>query len=128
MRLSYSVIKRFFDLVLSFLLLVVLTPLFVIVSFLVFLVLGLPIFFVQYRPGLDCNLIPLFKFRTMRISSSNIVLGVVNPLMKPANIKNGKIEFIFRRFNIKTRAKKIINCAGIVTNKNFFLKFLALIA
>lgn len=73
MRLSYSVIKRFFDLVLSFLLLVVLIPLFVIVSILVFLDLGLPIFFVQYRPGLDCKLIPLFKFRTMRISSSNIV-------------------------------------------------------
>ena len=62
------------------------------------------------------------------ISSSNIVLGMANPLIKPANIKNGKIEFIFRRFNIKTRTKKIINCAGIVTNKIFFLKFLALIA
>ena len=73
MSFYYPVVKRLCDLLLSLLLLVVLSPLFIFISFLVFLDLGLPIFFVQKRPGLDCKSIPLIKFRTMRVSSSTFV-------------------------------------------------------
>lgn len=60
-------IKRFLDLFLSFLLLIIFLPIMIIVSFLIIIFLGLPIFFIQERPGLHNKSFFLIKFRTMRI-------------------------------------------------------------
>lgn len=61
----YSGLKRTCDFVLAFLMLVLFAPILLAVSFLVFLRLGLPVFFVQLRPGLGARPFRLIKFRSM---------------------------------------------------------------
>ncbi len=65
-------LKRIFDIIISILLLSLLCPLILFISFKVYKKIGRPIFFTQSRPGL--NSLPFFmiKFRTMlNISDSN---------------------------------------------------------
>jgi undecaprenyl phosphate N,N'-diacetylbacillosamine 1-phosphate transferase len=57
--------KRAFDCFLSFCALIVLSPLFLLLSSLVFVFLGKPIIFKQVRPGLNNKLFFIYKFRTM---------------------------------------------------------------
>jgi undecaprenyl phosphate N,N'-diacetylbacillosamine 1-phosphate transferase len=57
--------KRFFDIVLSFLALVILSPLILLVALLVRIKLGKPVLFNQIRPGKNGKLFVLHKFRTM---------------------------------------------------------------
>lgn len=57
--------KRFFDITLSLLLIITLTPVLIIVSILVAIKLGKPVFFKQQRPGLNEKVFTLIKFRTM---------------------------------------------------------------
>lgn len=64
-------LKRSFDIVFSGAALIVLSPIFILTSILVFLDLGSPIFFVQERPGLHGKLFRLIKFRTMTIPLEN---------------------------------------------------------
>ncbi len=57
--------KRLFDLIGSFALLVVFSPILLLVALLVRLKLGAPVLFVQERPGLGERPFRLLKFRTM---------------------------------------------------------------
>lgn len=57
--------KRLFDLVLTVPALVILSPVFVVLAFLVRLKLGSPILFRQIRPGLNERPFNMLKFRTM---------------------------------------------------------------
>jgi lipopolysaccharide/colanic/teichoic acid biosynthesis glycosyltransferase len=57
--------KRIFDIVLSSLSLLILSPLLMSVGILVFIVLGSPVFFRQKRAGRDEKLFTIYKFRTM---------------------------------------------------------------
>ena len=57
--------KRFFDLVISSLGLLLVSPIFVLIFFSVFIILGKPIFFIQKRSGYKKNGFYLIKFRTM---------------------------------------------------------------
>lgn len=58
--------KRIFDVAVSATALVVLAPVMLLLSVLVFLKLGSPVFFRQQRPGLHGRPFTLYKFRTMR--------------------------------------------------------------
>jgi lipopolysaccharide/colanic/teichoic acid biosynthesis glycosyltransferase len=58
-------VKRFLDFVIAALLILALSPILVLVTILVLARLGFPPFFVQRRPGLDEELFPMIKFRTM---------------------------------------------------------------
>jgi sugar transferase EpsL len=58
--------KRLFDLFLTIPGLLFISPLLLIVALAVWINLGRPIFFRQFRPGLHGNLFNIFKFRTMR--------------------------------------------------------------
>lgn len=58
-------IKRAIDVALSFLAIIVLSPVMVIVAILVRIKLGTPVIFKQERPGLHGNIFTLYKFRTM---------------------------------------------------------------
>ncbi len=62
------VLKRVFDLVSSLLLMVVISPVFLLILLLVWSKLGRPIFFVQERPGYKGKLFKLRKFRTMKVT------------------------------------------------------------
>lgn len=58
-------IKRIFDLILTILAMVVLLPVCVIISLIVRIKIGAPIFFVQNRPGFKARPFEMYKFRTM---------------------------------------------------------------
>ncbi|CAI3433730.1 sugar transferase [Enterococcus cecorum] len=57
--------KRLQDIVLSTIALIVLSPLLIVIYFLVRYKLGTPVFFVQDRPGRNGKIFRLYKFRTM---------------------------------------------------------------
>ncbi len=58
--------KRLFDITLSFIGLLVLSPVILAVFFLIRKKLGTPVFFKQLRPGLNGKSFEMIKFRTMR--------------------------------------------------------------
>ncbi len=58
-------IKRFLDLILSLLALIILMPVMIVIYILVRLKLGKPAIFKQQRPGKDEKIFTLYKFRTM---------------------------------------------------------------
>jgi lipopolysaccharide/colanic/teichoic acid biosynthesis glycosyltransferase len=57
--------KRFIDLLLAFLMLIIFLPVFSVLSILVYFAFGRPIFFRQVRPGLNGKPFTMYKFRTM---------------------------------------------------------------
>lgn len=58
--------KRFFDLLVSLLLLILLSPLLLILALLGWFTSGWPVIFAQARPGRGGRIFKLYKFRTMR--------------------------------------------------------------
>lgn len=58
-------VKRPMDIILSFIGLIVLSPVFLLVAILVRTKLGSPIIFKQKRPGLNSKVFSMYKFRTM---------------------------------------------------------------
>ena len=69
--------KRFFDIAVSFLALVALSPLLVLLAILVRVKLGSPVLFSQDRPGLNERIFKMMKFRTM--SDARDSSGVLLP-------------------------------------------------
>lgn len=63
------IIKRFFDFGFSIVVLILLSPLLLVVSILVYTNLGSPIFFKQHRVGKDNKVFKMIKFRTMKNST-----------------------------------------------------------
>ena len=59
-------IKRFIDIFLASIAILISSPVMIIISLLIFLFLGRPIFFTQLRPGYKGELFKLIKFRSMR--------------------------------------------------------------
>ena len=57
--------KRIFDFVLAFVLIVLFSPLYLIVSLLILLKMGNPVLFRQQRPGYREKIFGIYKFRTM---------------------------------------------------------------
>ena len=57
--------KRILDIILSFLALVILSPLLILTAFLIRIKLGAPVFFKQLRPGKNEKIFGILKFRTM---------------------------------------------------------------
>jgi len=57
--------KRLFDIIFSFLALIILSPLLLIIAILVRIKLGSPVIFKQKRPGLNEKIFTLYKFRSM---------------------------------------------------------------
>lgn len=62
---SYLPLKRLFDFLFAGFIFFSLFPIFLLISFLIFLRMGFPIFFIQPRPGKDGEVFLLLKFRTM---------------------------------------------------------------
>lgn len=58
-------IKRMLDIILSFIAIVILAPIYIIISILVLIFMGWPIIFKQPRPGKNEKIFNMYKFRTM---------------------------------------------------------------
>lgn len=78
--LNRYLMKRFFDICFSLVFLLLLIPVFVVLSVLVFVDLGRPILFRQQRPGYMGEPFTVYKFRTMRDLDSDGLLGVGDEL------------------------------------------------
>lgn len=59
-------IKRIFDIIVSFCMFIVLLPLMIVTAIIVAAILGMPVLFCQERPGLKGRIFRMYKFRTMR--------------------------------------------------------------
>ena len=57
--------KRLLDIILSFLAIILLSPIILMVSILVYFKLDSPVFFTQERPGKNEKIFKMYKFRTM---------------------------------------------------------------
>ena len=66
---AYRFIKRFFDIVLSLIALVVLSPVFLITAIAIKLEDGEPVIFTQDRSGLNGKVFKMYKFRSMRVGA-----------------------------------------------------------
>ena len=64
-------IKRLFDIILSFVGIIILVPVFIIVSILIKIDSPGPVFFLQERVGLNGKLFKIIKFRSMKINHNN---------------------------------------------------------
>ena len=62
---SYVIAKRLFDIIISALALLFLLPFFILIGLTILSSVGRPIFFCQSRPGLNCVIFKMYKFRTM---------------------------------------------------------------
>jgi len=62
-------LKRLFDIIFSFIGLVILSPVFIIISILIFFNSGIYVFYFQSRVGKDGKDFKLFKFRTMHLGA-----------------------------------------------------------
>ena len=69
--------KRIFDVIISITALIFLSPLLIVISILIKIKLGSPIFFLQLRPGLNEKLFKIIKFRTMELKKD--ALGQLLP-------------------------------------------------
>jgi len=58
-------IKTIFDKSLALILIIIFSPIYIIVSFLILIKMGSPILFKQQRPGLNEKIFGIYKFRTM---------------------------------------------------------------
>lgn len=61
-----NIVKRSFDIIFSLIVLVILSPIFLIIAILVRINLGGPIFFIQERVGIYNRPFKMYKFRTMK--------------------------------------------------------------
>ena len=82
--------ERFFDIILSGLALLVLSPIFIIVIFILKLTGEGEIFFLQERIGKDGKLFKLYKFATMLKDSPNIGTGTITTKEDPRVLPVGK--------------------------------------
>ena len=69
-------LKRTFDIVLSIFAIFLLFPSFLVVSFLIVIDSGFPIFFLQKRIGRDAKEFNIIKFRTMKTNNEKITITV----------------------------------------------------
>ena len=78
MKLRYSMqkaIKRLIDIILSLIVLILFSPIWLIVAVLIKITSKGPILFIQNRPGQYGKIFKIYKFRTMRQGSEKMIKG-----------------------------------------------------
>lgn len=68
-------IKLIFDIVVSFIVLIIFLPIWIIVAILIKVTSPGPVFFLQDRPGQYKKIFKVYKFRTMRLGSEKMIKG-----------------------------------------------------
>lgn len=82
--------KRAFDFTVSLILIIILFPLFLLISLIVLIDAGSPVIFRQYRVGKDNKLFYIYKFRTMRRGVRNVATAELTDSEKYIT-KSGRI-------------------------------------
>lgn len=117
-------LKRTFDILLSVFAIFLLFPFFVLVSLLIVIDSGFPIFFLQKRIGRDAKEFNIIKFRTMKKNNENIAITVsddsritrigkylrktkIDELPEILNVLFGQMSFVGPRPDVKGYADKL---------------------
>ncbi|RPG52903.1 MAG: sugar transferase [Flavobacteriales bacterium TMED84] len=118
------ILKRIFDIILSALAIFLFFPILLIVSFLIVIDSGFPIFFLQKRIGRGAKAFNIIKFRTMKINNDNITITVsddnritrigkylrktkIDELPEILNVLFGQMSFVGPRPDVKGYADKL---------------------
>lgn len=118
------ILKRIFDIILSALAIFLFFPILLIVSFLIVIDSGFPIFFLQKRIGRGAKAFNIIKFRTMKINNDNITVTVsddnritrvgkylrktkIDELPEILNVLFGQMSFVGPRPDVKGYADKL---------------------
>ena len=117
-------LKRTFDIILSIFAIFLLFPSFIVVSFLIVIDSGFPIFFLQKRIGRGAKEFNIIKFRTMKTNNENITITVsddsritrigkylrktkIDELPEILNVLFGQMSFVGPRPDVKGYADKL---------------------
>ena len=117
-------LKRTFDILLSVFAIFLLFPFFVLVSLLIVIDSGFPIFFLQKRIGRGAKEFNIIKFRTMKTNNENITITVsddsritrigkylrktkIDELPEILNVLFGQMSFVGPRPDVKGYADKL---------------------
>ena len=117
-------LKRTFDILISIFAIFLLFPFFLLVSFLIVIDSGFPIFFLQKRIGRDAKEFNIIKFRTMKKNNENITITVsddsritrigkylrktkIDELPEILNVLFGQMSFVGPRPDVKGYADKL---------------------
>ena len=95
--------KRLMDIILSFLGIIVLSPIMLITAFLVRMRLGSPVIFRQKRPGKNENIFEMYKFRTMtdtKDQDGNLLPDDVRLTSFGKKLRSASIDELPELFNI----------------------------
>ena len=118
------ILKRTFDIILSIFAIFLLFPSFLVVSFLIVIDSGFPIFFLQKRVGRNAKEFNIIKFRTMKTNNENITITVsddsritrigkylrktkIDELPEILNVLFGQMSFVGPRPDVKGYADKL---------------------
>lgn len=99
----FKVIKRLFDIIVSFLGLLILSPLFLLLTILIKCDSKGPVFFIQKREGRNGKKFGIFKFRTMRINAEELIASFT-----PEQLKEWKENFKLKNDPRITRVGKFL--------------------
>ena len=99
----FKVIKRLFDIIVSFLGLLILSPLFLLLTILIKCDSKGPVFFIQKRVGRNGKKFGIFKFRTMRINAEELIASFT-----PEQLKEWKENFKLNNDPRITRVGKFL--------------------
>ena len=88
--------KRVFDFIISLFALIILSPLFLLISLIILIGDGKPVLFRQKRVGKNNELFTIYKFRTMKRGTENVASGK----LENANAKITKFGRILRATSI----------------------------
>ena len=99
----FKVIKRLFDIIVSFLGLLILSPLFLLLTILIKCDSKGLVFFIQKRVGRNGKKFGIFKFRTMRINAEELIASFT-----PEQLKEWKENFKLKTDPRITRVGKFL--------------------
>jgi lipopolysaccharide/colanic/teichoic acid biosynthesis glycosyltransferase len=114
---GYLLLKRVFDVLASFILLLFLSPLFLIVAVLIKIENPGPVFYAAPRVGRNYKVFPFFKFRSMRVNADKLLVS-----MKTQNHYGGTNPAIVRAqtefldIKIPSKEGKEVDRARLISN------------
>lgn len=94
-------LKRFIDIVVSIVAVLLFSPLFLIIPLLIIIEDGLPVLFIQERAGLSGKSFNIYKFRTMRITTDDMTVSDIDRILKiGAWLRSTGLDELPQFFNI----------------------------
>lgn len=99
---SSGAVKRIFDIAISSMLILVLSPLFLFIALMIKLDSSGPVFYNSYRAGRGFRVFKFYKFRTMKVGADRMVTSLSH-----LNQYNGKESQVFFKVNNDPRVTRI---------------------